>query len=392
MSLPPPVAPAPIPSSSAGAENIHAHTNNIAPSATSAPSPVDAPNPSPSPVIASTPSPGATLPSVSSVPSPLPLVSPTLPSSGGCSGGVVDRHGGGFKIVIDLEPARKRTPRCPSQLQSLPDGDVKLLCDTVVESVRELTGYDRVMVYKFHEDEHGEVVSESKRPDLKPYIGLHYPATDIPQASRVVQDEALVQPLCLVGSTLRATHGCHAQYMANMGSIASLVMAVIINGSSNSSSEADSDSECVELINSGSRSKFDFNSFSGFSSYVCDGDATPMRPRLGDLPESCVALLLMYLDPPDICMLARLSKAFRDASLAYFIWESKLPLNYKFIVDKALKDVSVQDSGKRDIYARLCRPNLFDNGTKEIWLDKRMGGMCMAISSQALRITGIDDT
>ncbi|CAJ1939298.1 unnamed protein product, partial [Sphenostylis stenocarpa] len=48
---------------------------------TSAPSPVDAPNPSPSHVIASAPSPGATLPSVSSVPSPLPLVSPTLPSS-----------------------------------------------------------------------------------------------------------------------------------------------------------------------------------------------------------------------------------------------------------------------------------------------------------------------
>ncbi|XP_057431399.1 phytochrome B-2 [Lotus japonicus] len=168
-------------------------------------------------------------------------------------------------VVIDLEPARSDDPalsiagavqsqklavRAISQLQSLPGGDVKLLCDAVVQSVRELTGYDRVMVYKFHEDEHGEVVAESKRADLEPYMGLHYPATDIPQASRflfkqnrvrmivdchaspvgVVQDEALMQPLCLVGSTLRAPHGCHAQYMANMGSIASLVMAVIING------------------------------------------------------------------------------------------------------------------------------------------------------------------
>ncbi|CAI8590243.1 unnamed protein product [Vicia faba] len=168
-------------------------------------------------------------------------------------------------VVIDLEPARSEDPalsiagavqsqklavRAISQLQALPGGDVKLLCDAVVESVRELTGYDRVMVYKFHEDEHGEVVAESKRVDLEPYIGLHYPATDIPQASRflfkqnrvrmivdcnaspvrVFQDEALVQPVCLVGSTLRAPHGCHAQYMANMGSIASLAMAVIING------------------------------------------------------------------------------------------------------------------------------------------------------------------
>ncbi|KAI4371374.1 hypothetical protein MLD38_019617 [Melastoma candidum] len=169
-------------------------------------------------------------------------------------------------VVIDLEPTRSEDPvlsiagavtshklavRAITQLQALPGGDIQLLCDTVVRSVRELTGYDRVMVYKFHEDEHGEVVAESKRPDLEPYIGLHYPATDIPQASRflfkqnrvrmivdcharpvrVIQDEGLSQPLCLVGSTLRASHGCHAQYMANMGSIASLAMAVIVNGS-----------------------------------------------------------------------------------------------------------------------------------------------------------------
>ncbi|KAL8484828.1 hypothetical protein ACS0TY_027209 [Phlomoides rotata] len=168
-------------------------------------------------------------------------------------------------VVIDLEPARTEDPalsiagavqsqklavRAISHLQSLPGGDIKLLCDTVVQSVRELTGYDRVMVYKFHEDEHGEVVAESKRPDLDPYLGLHYPSTDIPQASRflfkqnrvrmivdcratpvrVIQDEGLMQPLCLVGSTLRAPHGCHAQYMANMGSVASLTLAVIING------------------------------------------------------------------------------------------------------------------------------------------------------------------
>ncbi|KAF5752131.1 Phytochrome B isoform 1 [Tripterygium wilfordii] len=168
-------------------------------------------------------------------------------------------------IVIDVEPARTEDPalsiagavqsqklavRAISQLQSLPGGDIKVLCDTVVESVRDLTSYDRVMVYKFHEDEHGEVVAESKRPDLEPYFGLHYPSTDIPQASRflfkqnrvrmivdchaspvgVIQDDGLMQPLCLVGSTLRAPHGCHAQYMENMGSKSSLAMAVIING------------------------------------------------------------------------------------------------------------------------------------------------------------------
>ncbi|XP_010414746.1 PREDICTED: phytochrome B-like isoform X2 [Camelina sativa] len=185
-------------------------------------------------------------------------------------------------VVIDLEPARTEDPalsiagavqsqklavRAISQLQSLPGGDIKLLCDTVVESVRDLTGYDRVMVYKFHEDEHGEVLAESKRDDLEPYIGLHYPATDIPQASRflfkqnrvrmivdchatpvlVVQDDRLTQSMCLVGSTLRAPHGCHSQYMANMGSIASLAMAVIINGNDEDGSNVASGRSSMRL-------------------------------------------------------------------------------------------------------------------------------------------------
>ncbi|XP_057950323.1 phytochrome E isoform X2 [Malania oleifera] len=167
-------------------------------------------------------------------------------------------------IVIDLEPARSSDPalslagvvqsqklavQAISRLQSLPGGDLGVLCDTVVEDVQKLTEYDRVMVYKFREDDHGEVVSEIRRSDLEPYLGLHYPATDIPQAARflfkqnrvrmicdcranpvaVIQIEELKQPLCLVNSTLRSPHSCHMQYMANMGSIASLVMAVVIN-------------------------------------------------------------------------------------------------------------------------------------------------------------------
>ncbi|XP_076906207.1 phytochrome E-like [Bidens hawaiensis] len=167
-------------------------------------------------------------------------------------------------VVIDLEPANSSDPRlllsgavqsqklvvrAISRLQSLPSGDIGAMCDTIVEEVQKLTGYDRVMVYKFHDDDHGEVVSEIRRSDLDPYLGLHYPATDIPQAARflfkqnrvriivdchaksvpVIQTENLKQPLCLVNSTLRAPYGCHTVYMANMNCIASLVMAILIN-------------------------------------------------------------------------------------------------------------------------------------------------------------------
>lgn len=183
-------------------------------------------------------------------------------------------------LVIDLEPVNpadvpvtaagalksyKLAAKAISRLQSLPSGNISLLCDVLVRELGELTGYDRVMAYKFHEDEHGEVIAECRRSDLEPYIGLHYPATDIPQASRflfmknkvrmicdcralpvqVIQDKKLYQPLNLCGSTLRAPHGCHAQYMSNMGSIASLVMAVTIN--EDEDDEAGSDQKARKL-------------------------------------------------------------------------------------------------------------------------------------------------
>ncbi|KAL0387292.1 UNVERIFIED_CONTAM: Phytochrome A1 [Sesamum radiatum] len=167
-------------------------------------------------------------------------------------------------LIIDFEPVKphevpmtaagalqsyKLAAKAITRLQALPSGSIERLCDTMVQEVFELTGYDRVMIYKFHDDDHGEVFTEITKPGLEPYVGLHYPATDIPQAARflfmknkvrmicdcranhikVVQDEKLPFELTLCGSTLRAPHTCHLQYMENMNSIASLVMSVVVN-------------------------------------------------------------------------------------------------------------------------------------------------------------------
>ena len=61
--------------------------------------------------------------------------------------------------------------------------------------LREVTGYDRVMVYRFHPDWHGEVVAEARREDLPPYLGLHYPAEDIPRPTREIFQKVWVRPL-----------------------------------------------------------------------------------------------------------------------------------------------------------------------------------------------------
>lgn len=50
--------------------------------------------------------------------------------------------------------------------------------------VRAVTGFDRVMIYRFDHEWNGEVVAEAKRDDLEPFVGLHYPASDIPAQAR----------------------------------------------------------------------------------------------------------------------------------------------------------------------------------------------------------------
>lgn len=89
------------------------------------------------------------------------------------------------------------------------------------------------------------------------------------------------------------------------------------------------------------------------------------KPGLGDLPESCVASIIARLDPPEICKLAKLNRAFRCASLADVVWESKLPSNYRTLIEKVLGDLK-ENMSKREIYARLCGVNTLDGGTKVI--------------------------
>ncbi|CAL4937299.1 unnamed protein product [Urochloa decumbens] len=118
------------------------------------------------------------------------------------------------------------------------------------------------------------------------------------------------------------------------------------------------------------------------------GKAT--RAGLGDLPELCAAEVLLHLDAPDICRLARLNHAFRGAAAADFVWETKLPENYGHLL-RFVDGAEEGEMGKKDIFARLAKPVPFDGGKREFWLEKSRGGICMALSSKALVITGIDD-
>ncbi|KAF8081001.1 hypothetical protein N665_0910s0004 [Sinapis alba] len=134
---------------------------------------------------------------------------------------------------------------------------------------------------------------------------------------------------------------------------------------------------------------------SGLSLFT-NGSSSPCRerdllkPGLGDLPESCVALILEKLDPVEICRFSKLNRAFRSASWADFVWESKLPHDYRSILEKIIGGFP-EKLRKRDVYNFLSRVNSFDDGTKKAWVDKRTSDLCLCISVKGLSVTGIDD-
>ncbi|WP_345800628.1 diguanylate cyclase [Microbacterium sp. AZCO] len=149
-------------------------------------------------------------------------------------------------IIPDLEYVRTRVVAAIQELARSSDADeLRLLA---AKRIKEITGYDRVMCYHFHEDGHGQVVADEREPDMEPYLGLHFPASDIPsqaralyieKRSRVIADTedpglALLSllpeaPLPDLGLTeLRAVSPHHLQFMRNMGQAATVSFSLVI--------------------------------------------------------------------------------------------------------------------------------------------------------------------
>jgi chemotaxis family two-component system sensor kinase Cph1 len=130
-------------------------------------------------------------------------------------------------------------------------GTVRELANIVVEEVKRVAGFDRVMFYRFNEVGDGSVDAESVAPGLEPYLGLHYPASDIPQQARQLYLENRLRiiadarskparivptlrpdtgaPLDLRFAVLRSVSPIHLEYMANMGQRASMSIALVVH-------------------------------------------------------------------------------------------------------------------------------------------------------------------
>ncbi len=137
-----------------------------------------------------------------------------------------------------------------ARLQAAPS--MREFCQRVTHEVRQLSGLDRVMVYRFHADQHGEVFAESRRDDLPAWLGLHYPEGDIPRPAREIFKRIGVRPLPnaagplielvplanpdngraldMTHCALRGASVMYTEYLANMGVAASLTMPILQRG------------------------------------------------------------------------------------------------------------------------------------------------------------------
>jgi len=156
-------------------------------------------------------------------------------------------------FMLEFEPAEISAGQDISGLigssisEMLGDKDLQTLLFNSAQQVKKIIGYDRVMVYRFAEDGHGEVVAEAKNEDLNSWLGLHYPASDIPkqarelyklnltrlianvnmQPAKILGSNANLEPIDLTHSQLRAVSPMHIQYLKNMGVASSFSISLI---------------------------------------------------------------------------------------------------------------------------------------------------------------------
>jgi light-regulated signal transduction histidine kinase (bacteriophytochrome) len=165
-------------------------------------------------------------------------------------------HISGMETVLEFELSDGRLPAPLSMLRSMlarveRQTESRSIYREAARQVRALTGFDRVMVYRLANDGTGEVVAESAASDLSPFLGLRYPASDIPVQARALYRrnylriiaDVEAEPVPILPSTvpegdeldlsmcgIRSVSPIHLEYLRNMGVRASMSISILRRG------------------------------------------------------------------------------------------------------------------------------------------------------------------
>lgn len=166
-------------------------------------------------------------------------------------------------LIIEIEPASifkgKIAARQYSKIYSMNIApkfrrmdSIEEMADAIANTVKQLTGFERVVIYRFNEDESGTVIAEAREDDIDSYMNLYYPASDIPAQARALYTKNWIRltpnvdlppvpltptveqmdrnPLDLSQSLLRAKSPIHLQYIRNQGLKASMSISLVNHG------------------------------------------------------------------------------------------------------------------------------------------------------------------
>lgn len=166
-------------------------------------------------------------------------------------------HFSGAYLVVEAEPSVMEPDINSGEMVRLMLGRVRKtrgLTELAQEAARQLkilNGFDRVMVYRFHPDGSGEVIAEVAAAGLEPFLGLHYPASDIPKQARILYQRNWLRIIAdidakparltatashsaglldLSMSVLRSVSPIHIEYLRNMGVDASMSVSILRDG------------------------------------------------------------------------------------------------------------------------------------------------------------------
>lgn len=159
-----------------------------------------------------------------------------------------------FELTDKLESVRLDAALF-GQLESLEAqmesaASIEDLSNEAARSFQRLTGYSRVMVYRFIDDDAGVVIGEAISDDSPSFMRHHFPASDIPRQARalyvrnkvrviadvhyepspIVSASSSLKTIDLSDSTLRSVSPVHIQYLKNMGVAASASMSIVKDG------------------------------------------------------------------------------------------------------------------------------------------------------------------
>lgn len=157
--------------------------------------------------------------------------------------------------IVELEPGKDHiqaldfSQRC-SFIKALAKTDIpQESAELLMEKVAAIIGFDRVLLYKFLPDWHGEVIAEKLKPGVEGFLGLRFPEGDVPANARrlftvnlqrliadvnqtttkVITHDPTVQ-LDMTFAQLRAIHPVHIKYLQNLGVPASFSLSIVCDG------------------------------------------------------------------------------------------------------------------------------------------------------------------